>query len=83
MDFNIVIGDGSDLETLRKAGAERAKAIFALLDDDSENAFVVLAARELNVCASQRIASLMNYENLQTSGICTSQFNCRNMSLNS
>jgi voltage-gated potassium channel len=50
-DLDVVIGDGSDLETLRKAGAENAKAILALLDDDSENAFVVLAAKELNVKA--------------------------------
>lgn len=48
-DVDIVIGDGSDLETLREAGAEKAKAILALLDDDSENAFVILAAKELNV----------------------------------
>jgi len=46
-DVDIVIGDGSDLETLREAGAEKALAILALLDDDSENAFVVLAAKEL------------------------------------
>jgi len=50
-DLDIVIGDGSDLETLRKAGAEEAKAILALLDDDSENAFVILAVKELKVGA--------------------------------
>jgi len=50
-DIDIVIGDGSDVETLRKAGAGKAKAILALLDDDSENAFVILAAKELRVKA--------------------------------
>lgn len=50
-EIDIVIGDGSDLETLRAAGAEKAKAILALLDDDSENAFVILAAKELNAKA--------------------------------
>jgi len=50
-DVDIVIGDGSDLETLRRAGAEKAKAILALMDDDSENAFVILAAKELKVKA--------------------------------
>ena len=50
-DVDIVIGDGGDLDTLRKAGAEKAKAILALMDDDSENAFVVLAAKELKVKA--------------------------------
>ncbi len=47
-EIDIVVGDGSDLETLREAGGEKAKAILALLDDDSENAFVILAAKELN-----------------------------------
>jgi len=46
-DADVVIGDGSDLDTLRTAGGEKAKAILALLSDDSENAFVVLAAKEL------------------------------------
>ena len=46
-DLDIVIGDGSDVDLLKKAGGEEAKAILALLDDDSENAFVILAAKEL------------------------------------
>lgn len=50
-DLDIVIGDGGDLETLRKADAENAKAILALMDNDSENAFVILAAKELKVKA--------------------------------
>jgi voltage-gated potassium channel len=50
-DIDIVIGDGSELETLLEAGAENAKAILALLDDDSENAFVILAVKELKVRA--------------------------------
>jgi voltage-gated potassium channel len=50
-DLDVVVGDGGDLETLRKAGAEKAKAILALLDDDSENAFVILAVKELQVKA--------------------------------
>jgi len=50
-DIDVVIGDGSDLETLRKADAGKAKAILALMDDDSENAFVILAAKELKVSA--------------------------------
>ncbi|TAN00158.1 MAG: voltage-gated potassium channel protein [Rhodanobacteraceae bacterium] len=42
-----VIGEPSDGDVLRKAGADRAQAVLAMLDDDSENAFVVLAVREL------------------------------------
>lgn len=44
---DVVVGDGSDIEVLRKAGAERAKAVLALGDDDSENAFVILAVKEI------------------------------------
>jgi voltage-gated potassium channel len=47
-DVDIVLGDGSDLATLKEAGGESASAVLALLDDDSENAFVVLAAKELD-----------------------------------
>lgn len=46
-DVDVIIGDGSDVDLLKKAGGEEAKAILALLDDDSENAFVILAAKEL------------------------------------
>lgn len=42
-----IIGDASDLDVLRRANGETAKAILALSDDDSANAFVVLAAKEL------------------------------------
>jgi voltage-gated potassium channel len=50
-DVDVVIGDGSDLETLHKADAEKARAILALMDDDSENAFVILAVKELKISA--------------------------------
>ncbi|RLA47641.1 MAG: voltage-gated potassium channel [Gammaproteobacteria bacterium] len=50
-DVDIVTGDGGDLETLRKAGAEQAKGILALMNDDSENAFVILAVKELKTKA--------------------------------
>jgi voltage-gated potassium channel len=48
-DIDIMIGDGSDLETLHEAGVSEAKAVLALLDDDSENAFVVLAVKDLKL----------------------------------
>lgn len=47
-DIDVVVGDGSDINTLKIAGGEEAKAILALLNDDSENAFVILAAKELD-----------------------------------
>jgi len=42
-----VIGEPSDADVLREAGADKAQAVLAMLNDDSENAFVVLAVREL------------------------------------
>jgi voltage-gated potassium channel len=45
---DIIIGDASDLDVLRQADAQNAKAVLALSDDDSENAFVVMAAKELS-----------------------------------
>lgn len=47
LDVDIVVGDPSSLETLEKAGATHAQAVLAMLDDDSENAFVILAVREM------------------------------------
>ncbi len=42
-----IVGDPSDGEILKKAGAMDAQAILALLEEDAENAFVVLAARDI------------------------------------
>lgn len=49
IDMGAVIlnGDPSDGEILRRARVDRAKYIIAALDDDSANAAVALAAREL------------------------------------
>ena len=46
-DGDIVIGDPSNIDVLREAGADRAEAVLAMLVDDSENAFVILAVKEL------------------------------------
>lgn len=46
-DVDVVIGDPGNVNVLRQAGVEHAEAVLAMLDDDSENAFVVLAVREL------------------------------------
>jgi voltage-gated potassium channel len=46
-DADVVIGDPSSSEVLRQAGAHKAEAVLAMMDDDSENAFVVLAVKEL------------------------------------
>jgi voltage-gated potassium channel len=46
-DADLVVGDPSDTATLERAGASVARAVLALRADDSENAFTVLAIREL------------------------------------
>jgi voltage-gated potassium channel len=46
-DVDMVVGDPGSSDVLRQAGADKATAVLAMLDDDSENAFVVLAARAL------------------------------------
>lgn len=44
---DLVIGDCNSLETLREAGADHAQAVLAMRADDSDNAFIVLAVKEL------------------------------------
>ena len=46
-DVDIVIGDPNNADVLREAGAHRAEAVLAMMVDDSENAFVILAVKEL------------------------------------
>ncbi len=45
---DVVFGDPSMVDILREAGAHRAEAVLAMLADDSENAFAILAVKELN-----------------------------------
>ena len=44
---DVVIGDPGNVDVLRLAGVDHAQAVMAMMDDDSENAFAILAAREL------------------------------------
>ncbi|MDE3178187.1 MAG: voltage-gated potassium channel protein [Acidobacteriota bacterium] len=46
-EADVIIGDANSLEILRKASAEKAKAVLAMRADDSENAFIALAVKEL------------------------------------
>lgn len=62
-DVDLVVGDPGDLDVLRQAGAERARAVLAMLDDDSENAFVVLAVKELRG-AAQTVAAVNDAHHL-------------------
>ncbi len=55
-NLDVMIGDGGNLDILREAGAEQAKSILALTDDDSENAFIILAVKELQIKAKTVVA---------------------------
>jgi voltage-gated potassium channel len=57
-DVDVVVGDPSMTEVLREAGADRAEAVLAMMADDSENAFVVLAVKEL--AGSARTVAAVN-----------------------
>lgn len=60
-DADVIIGEPSDNETLACAGSEKARFIIILQDDDSENAFVVLAAKEV-IGVNTKIIVLVNSE---------------------
>ncbi len=63
-EAEIVLGDPTELEALRQAGAEHAQAVLALSEDDSENAFVILALKELNTEA-KKVAAVSSRRNLE------------------
>lgn len=46
-EADVVIGDASSIDVLRMAGAADARAVLAMRADDSDNAFIVLAIKEL------------------------------------
>lgn len=55
---DVVVGDPTDLEVLERAGVKDARAVLALSADDSDNAFVVMAAKELT--ASVKTVAVVN-----------------------
>lgn len=44
---DVIVGDANNLDVLKRAGAQDAQAVLAMRDDDSENAFITLAVKEL------------------------------------
>src|SRR5262249_46988256 len=46
--FHVLVGDATLEETLREAGAERARGLATCLPNDADNVYVVLTARDLN-----------------------------------
>lgn len=53
---DLIVGDANSLETLKKAGADQAQAVLAMRADDSDNAFIVLAVKELRGRAKTVVA---------------------------
>lgn len=55
---DVIFGEPSDIDNLEESGLKKAKAVISLLDDDSENAFVILAVKE--VCDSVKTVIAVN-----------------------
>lgn len=55
-EADVVNGDPANADVLRRAGCDKARAVLAMLADDSDNAFVVLAVREVNPAAQTVVA---------------------------
>jgi voltage-gated potassium channel len=53
---DLIVGDPNSLETLRQADADQAQAVLAMRTDDSDNAFIVLAVKELKSRAKTVVA---------------------------
>ncbi|MCE5360146.1 NAD-binding protein [Candidatus Igneacidithiobacillus taiwanensis] len=61
---DVIIGDASDTDVLNEAQVGAAAAVLALRADDSENAFIVLAVRELQGPA-KTVAAVNDSKNLK------------------
>ena len=57
-DADVVVGETSDTTVLKGVGADMAHSVLALGDDDAENAFVILAMKDL--AADVRTVALLN-----------------------
>lgn len=58
------VGDPADLEVLRRAGALDARAVLALTEDDADNAFIILALKELGATA-KTVAAVSARKNME------------------
>ncbi len=47
-EFDIISGDSCDSSVLKTAGVEECRAILALTENDADNAFIVLSAKEIS-----------------------------------
>lgn len=58
-EADVIVDDPSASKTLTNAGADKARYVLVLRNDDSDNAFIVLAAKEV-VSAQCKIIALVN-----------------------
>lgn len=61
---DLIVGDANSLETLRQADADQAQAVLAMRVDDSDNAFIVLAVKELKSRA-KTVAAVSDSKHLE------------------
>lgn len=59
----VIVGDATDVGTLKRAGVQKSRAVLALSDDDSENAFVILAVKEAGSSA-KTVAAVNDSRNM-------------------
>lgn len=57
---DLIVGDATDHAVLESAGATTARAVLALRADDAENAFIILAIRE--IAPTVRTVALVNHQ---------------------
>ena len=62
-EIETMVGDAAEADILKEAGAQHAKAVLALTDDDAENAFIILALREI-ATEAKKVAVASNRKNL-------------------
>ncbi|MGH7671207.1 MAG: NAD-binding protein, partial [Gemmatimonadaceae bacterium] len=60
---DVVIGDPGDTDTLREAGVEHAQAVMAMMEGDADNAFAILAARELGAARTVAVVNDARHQN--------------------
>ncbi len=63
-DADVIVGNPTDIDTLKNASGATAEAIMALGEDDATNAFVVLAAKELEG-TPKTVVAVNNTRNLE------------------
>lgn len=63
-DADLIIGDATKSTVLQQAGAAKAIYVLALRSDDADNAFIVLAAKDVAAASTKTVAVANNPEHL-------------------